>query len=230
MLSKEHKKSISESLKLAHKENRHPGWLSSNRKNKSYPERLFEEISRKKGLFKKFDIVDQFPFHGYFFDYAIIDCAIDIEIDGAQHYRTNDSINHDRIRDEFTLNEGWKVYRISAKELKENPELEIDKLIEFLDTESKYRIYNREDLKKHFTKYIPKYGNRKEYNESKMKLYEEENKKYVKEVLESDIDFSKFGWVSKVSNIINQKTGKVKPWMIRFMPEFYENRCFKKKL
>lgn len=229
MLSVEHKKAISESLKLAHKENRHPGWLNANRKNKSYPEKLFEYVAKEKGLFDRFDIIDQFPFHGYFFDYAIIDCVIDVEIDGVQHYRTNKSIEHDRIRDEFTLSEGWKVYRISAKELKENPEFEVDKLIEFLESESTYRIYNREDLKKHFTKYIPKYGNRELYGKAKTKLYEEENLNYVQMVLDSDIDFSKFGWVSKVSKIINQKPGKVKSWMVRFMPEFYDTQCFKRK-
>ena len=229
MLSVEHKKAISESLKLAHKEKRHPGWLNANRNNKSYPEKLFEKIAKAKGLFDRFDIIDQFPFHGYFFDYAIIDCAIDVEIDGVQHYRTIESIEHDRIRDEFTLNEGWKVYRISAKELKDNPELEVDKLIEFLDSESKYRIYDRESLKKHFTKYTPKYGNRELYGKAKTKQYEEGNLKYISLVLESNIDFSKFGWVGKVSKIINQKPGKVKSWMLRFMPEFYDTQCFKKK-
>jgi very-short-patch-repair endonuclease len=229
--TEESKNKISEGLKKAHQDNRHPGWLNSNRKNKSYPEKLFLDVSSKLGLFEKYDIIDQFPFHRYFFDFAIIDCKVDVEIDGSQHYRTNEAIKYDKLRDEFTNSKGWKVYRISAKELKLDPIKEISMLIEFLDSKLTHRVYSREDLKEFFNKkYKRLHGTTKDYMEAKKKSWENKNKKYIEQILNSNIDFSKFGWVSKVSEIINQKPQKVNSWMKRIMPEFYEERCFKKKI
>jgi len=56
-----------------------------------------------------------------------------------------------------------------------------------------------------------------------------ENTKMVSLVLESDIDFSKFGWVVEVSKIIGKKPQKVNSWMKRIMPDFYEEKCYKRK-
>jgi hypothetical protein len=44
----------------------------------------------------------------------------------------------------------------------------------------------------------------------------------------SDIDFNKFGWVSKASKIIGVKDQVVNRWLKRIDPEFY-SKCFKKK-
>jgi len=49
-------------------------------------------------------------------------------------------------------------------------------------------------------------------------------------VLESDIDFSKFGWVTKVSKVLNISPQKVNKWMKRYLPDFYENKCFKRNI
>ena len=45
----------------------------------------------------------------------------------------------------------------------------------------------------------------------------------------SGIDFSKFGWVQKVSEKTGIKPQKVSYWMKRICPEFYEKECFKRK-
>ena len=49
----------------------------------------------------------------YFLDFAFIDIKTDVEIDGQQHFRTKKCINHDIERDNFLLNNNWKVYRIT---------------------------------------------------------------------------------------------------------------------
>jgi len=48
-------------------------------------------------------------------------------------------------------------------------------------------------------------------------------------IINSDIDFSKFGWVNNVANIIKQKPQKVKVWMKKYMLDFYNKNCFKRK-
>lgn len=48
----------------------------------------------------------------------------------------------------------------------------------------------------------------------------------VEVVKQSGIDFSRSGWVTKLSPIINQKPQKVRKWMEKMMPEFLE-KCYK---
>ena len=72
-----------------------------------------------------------------------------------------------------------------------------------------------------------KHNNLNEYWSHKKKDWEQEQEKYIELVINSDIDFTKLGWVTKVSIIINQKPQKVKYWMQRIIPDFY-NQCYKR--
>ncbi len=51
---------------------------------------------------------------------------------------------------------------------------------------------------------------------------------YIDMVLTSGIDFTKFGWVTKLSDIIGKKPQRVHKWMKQFMPDFYNEKCFKR--
>lgn len=48
-------------------------------------------------------------------------------------------------------------------------------------------------------------------------------------IINSNINFSKFGWVGEVSKILNISPQKVGKWMQRNMLEFYNTKCFKRK-
>ena len=63
-----------------------------------------------------------------------------------------------------------------------------------------------------------------------MKLSDDEIDRRTKLVMGSGIDFSKFGWCSKLSPIINMKPQKVSIFMERYMNEFYVTNCFRKKI
>lgn len=77
---------------------------------------------------------------------------------------------------------------------------------------------NREERKK-----------KREEKEQEKKDRKEKKENYILEKIKtienSDIDFSKFGWVSKVSKITGIKHQKVTIFMKKYMPDFYEN-CF----
>jgi 5-methylcytosine-specific restriction endonuclease McrA len=77
-------------------------------------------------------------------------------------------------------------------------------------------------------KYSKKFRNLSEYWDKKSKDWEKEQEKYIELVINSEIDFNKLGWVTKVGKIINQKPQKVKKWMERIMPDFYK-KCYKRK-
>lgn len=70
---------------------------------------------------------------------------------------------------------------------------------------------------------------RAEYQADKSKRYVFKQQKYIPLVLLSGIDFTKFGWTSKVAVIIEQPVQKVNKWMKRFMPDIYNSQCFKRK-
>lgn len=56
----------------------------------------------------------------------------------------------------------------------------------------------------------------------------ERNDPLVKKVTESNIDFSKHGWVKQVAMLLGKREQKISAWMKKYMPEFYETRCFRR--
>jgi len=63
----------------------------------------------------------------------------------------------------------------------------------------------------------------------KEKIKKQEIQNKIDLILNSDIDFSKYGWVQKVSEILKISPQKVGKWMKRNMLEFYNTKCFKRK-
>jgi very-short-patch-repair endonuclease len=134
-LTEEEKSKISGALKKSHSENRHPGWthINSDINRRSYPEKFMIEVFQNNGLYDKFTIIEKMPFSKYFLDFAFIDLKLCIEVDGSQHYRTLKAIEHDKIRDEFLIENGWLIYRINWQYFSVNTRSEIEKLIEYIN-------------------------------------------------------------------------------------------------
>ena len=85
-------------------------------------------------------------------------------------------------------------------------------------------FYSIDDVKKQKRKY----GSRKDYNNAIKRQYNKEQEQYIKMIINSNVNFNKLGWAKEVSKIINCKPQKVNKWMKRFMPEFYNDKCFKR--
>ncbi len=75
--------------------------------------------------------------------------------------------------------------------------------------------------------YVKKHNSLNEYWEVKKENWIKDQEKYIEIVISSGIDFSKLGWVTKVSELINQPPQKVGKWMMKMMPDFYK-RCYKR--
>ncbi|MCK9576037.1 MAG: DUF559 domain-containing protein [Candidatus Pacearchaeota archaeon] len=226
VLSNKTREKISVSMKKVHAEGRHPGWSKANRNNRSYPEKLFEGFLRNNGYYEKYSIQDQFPAYGFFLDFGLIDLKCDIEIDGIQHYRTAANIEYDNRRDNILIENGWIVYRIAAKDFLNNPDAEFKLFEEFINSNRSYRKYNIDDVLKEFKRH--KYGNRNDYANAVFEQNKEKYKDIIEIIKKTDIDFKKFGWVSKIAVIINIKPQKVNRWMKRYMNAFYEENCYKR--
>lgn len=52
----------------------------------------------------------------------------------------------------------------------------------------------------------------------------------IKLIKDSNIDFSKFGWVNHTAKLIDISPQKVSAFMKKYMADFYESKCFKRKL
>lgn len=48
-------------------------------------------------------------------------------------------------------------------------------------------------------------------------------------IVNSDIDFSKFGWVEKLSALFNISLNKAGLYVKKHFPDFYDKNCFKRK-
>lgn len=226
-ISDEQKLKISTSMKRVHREGKHPGWthINTDPLRRSYPEKIFMHNLHSYGLTSQYTFIEQLPIGKYFLDFALIDLKIDIEIDGSQHAYNQE---HDQVRDKFLNDHGWKIYRISWNELKSNYDRSMKDLITYIETSDlcSNRYYEISEVK---LSPVKKFNSWDEYNECRLHEAMQSNQPKIDLVLESDIDFTKFGWVSKVANILDIQPQRVNRWMKKYMNEFYETKCFRRK-
>jgi very-short-patch-repair endonuclease len=70
----------------------------------------------------------QFPFRGYFLDFACLSYRFVVEVDGAQR---NDELQaeHDAVRDRILQRQGFQVLRTSAGEVRRNLSGVVDHIV-----------------------------------------------------------------------------------------------------
>jgi very-short-patch-repair endonuclease/transposase len=196
-LTIEQKKNLSLKLKEAHASGRHPGWkfINLDKDRRSYPEKVFIDQLQFYKINERYKIEEKFPFSKYVLDFVIKDLKVNIEIDGSQHFKDSKSILHDRERDQFLIDNEWKVYRISWQEMMSNLSLVISNLDKWLSSLSNNssRFYDTNDLIFKKTKKLKK--------ERKLKFY------VSKEELEVLINSNP---VEKVANIFNVSSGTIR--------------------
>lgn len=57
--------------------------------------------------------------HMYKYDFAFVDIKLDVEIDGALHKRPANQ-EHDRVRDRWSVSQGWRVLRFTNTDVERN--------------------------------------------------------------------------------------------------------------
>jgi very-short-patch-repair endonuclease len=208
----------------------HPAW--NNKGTLSYGENWLHNIFLENKIYEKYIIINEYPIYPYFIDFSFINEKVAVEYDGEVHFKNGkERYEHDIKRDEYLKTKGWRVYRIPYYEMKN---FKIEDLLNFIGNPIKNENINKID-------YLMKYKEYKKLQDEKERLKKElkkeliektkqENIKILREkILNSNIDFSKFGWVNKVSIIINCKFQHVNSWMKKHMLDFYNEKCFKRK-
>jgi len=197
-------------------------WFRKSNNKMSYGEKYVHTLFKKYKLYEKFDIINEYSVYPYFIDFAFVNEKVAVEYDGKVHFeKGNKRIEHDFKKDEYLISKGWKIFRIPYYELYS---FDINNLIKFIGN----------PLIKNYDNYLLQYNG---YKQSLGKTLIEQQKKdknnkielIKKELLNSNIDFTKFGWVNKAANIIGIRTQHVNKWMKKNMHEFYKN-CFIKNI
>jgi very-short-patch-repair endonuclease len=211
------------------KKNGETAWEKRASRIPSYLENWFHEnIIIKYQLTSKYDIISEYCEYPYFIDYAFINEKIAVELDGAVHFTNGDErIEHDLKRDRYLKEKGWIIYRIPYFEIQTNYQLVIETFLKFLNSLE----YQEKSFENNLIKY-------KEYkitqklkikNEKEKKFHNDEKSNIEKVINAVNIDFSKLGWVEKISKLIDKKPQHINKWMKKYLPEFYEEKCFKRK-
>lgn len=148
-LTKEERSTIqSNAMKKSHIIGKSKGWyfINADKNRRSYPEKFFINVFKINKLYEKFKIEEKFSYGKYFIDFLFVEIKLIVEVDGQQHYRTKEAIEHDRIRDEYFLGEGFRIYRINWKSVCTNSIIEINEFLNFIeDSNIKYRKYEISD-------------------------------------------------------------------------------------
>lgn len=97
------------------------------RRNMSEPEVIL--WSRLKRLRERgFAFRRQFPFRGYFLDFACLSYRLVVEVDGSQH-ADDLQAEHDFVRDRILERHGFRVLRFTAGEVRFNLNGVMDRII-----------------------------------------------------------------------------------------------------
>ena len=83
------------------------------RSNATAEERkIWQLLSRYRPKFTR-----QLPIGSYVVDFACRQAKLVVEIDGGQHADSE----HDRVRDQWLADQGWRVFRVWNSDVRENP-------------------------------------------------------------------------------------------------------------
>ncbi len=147
-----------------------------------------------------------------------------IEIDGDQHYRTEKNRLRDKNKDKFLNSLGYEVLRIRWKNFNNNKKYWIDIAKQFIDDGVSIKFEDNYQQWLEEQKILTDIKKQKELDKID-KLHEIAIK--VNKIIDSDIDFTKFGWVNKVNQITDQPNGR--RWIKRWCPWLLEKSYIKDK-
>jgi len=184
----------------------------------SNPEKILKDLFEKNNI-KGW--VYNLPFSIYSLDFAFPDLKIDIEIDGATHLQDK-VIKIDKKRDAILEQEGWKIIRFKASEIKNNVYLVFCKILENIKIEPNFEVV----INKHIVEKKNLYENEiKEKIKAELKYNKEKRSRSIENnksiITNSSIDFKKYGWKSKISRLTGIKHQHIVKWMKKNMNEFY---------
>ena len=193
-------------------------WRTGN--EMSWPEKVFINAVKRHGWYDKFEITREKSFYPYFVDFAFENVKVAVEIDGGQHEQAERKASDDK-KDTLLITQGWRVYRVKAKQVLSDVNSIITDLEQFIgeiDNISK----TCELLTGKEKKMIEvKIGKEKRQRETQ-KIIDKRGK-----TLES-VDKNNFGWLQRVADIWGLSHTQTKRWIKKYHPEveYYQRKDY----
>ena len=183
-------------------------WRTQIEKRKSYAEQYFDDCFP--------EAEKNYHVNRFFLDLAWPDRKVYLEVDGEQHY-TKEGLKRDKERDIILENEGWiLISRVRWSEFQKLSQEEKEDFIYRVGALVVAHEPHKLDIR---SGSIP----------SPEKISEIQKKKEDRWniIQQSNIDFSKFGWVKEVSKLFGISENKAGAYIAKNFPEFYKN-CYKR--
>ena len=211
-------------------------WLR-NHKDEHVWKRNSKFISKPCEILKKFlkdkniNFVEEYqPFDdiNYSLDIAWPDEKIAIEVNGNQHYNKDGTLaEYYQKRHNILEERGWRIFEIHYTKCYN---INIDNFSDIL----KLPIYDKDYVKKYFSRKELKYIKKLKYKENKQKEKEiEYNKRkeiIYNLIINSNIDFTKFGWVGKSVKYLKDRNElwsiHIREIIEKYFPNYMEQNNF----
>ena len=203
---------------------------------------FYDNVIIKYNLTSKYLIINEYKISNenmssaYSLDFAFINIKLDVELDGRCHFNHGEKrIETDIIRDNFLLKRGWNIYRISFWDVEHNEKTIIDNFMKLLNNndftyDKSYYLRNKVISNIEFQQQYNKNKDKeyiKEQNKQKKLIYINEQRNILKDLEQnSQIDFSKFGWVGLATKYLlnkNIKISQLHRHLKHYYPEFFTN-------
>ena len=192
-------------------------------------------------LGEKFDIINEYEIYPYFIDFCFLNNHVCVELDGRCHFNNGkDRVEHD-IEKDNKLNElNWKVYHITYIDIEQNPEKTINDFIWFINQQEivqekrfdfsvyqKYKVIKQEKIELYLKR-------KQKILENKEKEFQKKRNYFIDLEQNSNIDFSKFGWVGNslkyLKNTFDFEITNLQRAITKYYPEFFvNNKVFVRK-
>lgn len=206
-VSEETRKKISNSLKKYYCGS--SIWRTQIEKRKSYAEQYFDDCFP--------EAEKNYHVNRFFLDLAWPDRKVYLEVDGEQHY-TKEGLERDKERDAILENEGWTL--ISRVRWSEFQKLSQEEKNDFI-----YQVGALVEAHKPQKLDI---GSGSISSPDRISEVQKKKEDRWNIIQQSNIDFSKFGWVKEVSKLFGISENKAGIYIAKNFPEFYKN-CYKRK-
>ena len=212
----------------------------------SWPEKVFINAVERTGWYEKFEITREKSFYPYFVDFAFENVKVAVEIDGSQHDHPERKASDDK-KDVLLISQGWRVYRVKAKQVLSDVKAvicELELFIGEVETEQKTselltgkekKLKESKLKKKRKTSELLTGKEKKELEvkrkrEENRKVKEEEIRKLVEERKKAFeiVNMFKFGWVQKIAEVWNLSHTQTKRWVRKYHPEveYYQRKDY----
>lgn len=189
---------------------------------------FYEEVIIKYNLSQKYDICTEYCEFPYFIDFAFLNIKLAVQLDGKCHFSHGDKrLEHDFQKDKDLSQKGWKIFRIKYDQTNQSIIQEFLKYLNQIKYKDKSLIENRiykyrEVVKK------PQHRSRKKYLQEFKEKLNLKNKPKINAILAANIDYTKFGWKTKIAKILNVAPQSAGRWLKKYMPEIYQKYSIKR--